>query len=198
MIKSNETPPPAARPAAYALYILSVLTTLALVYLIVIRPCCGGRTRPVGPNGGPLASGMMVLPVHSLPGGGKKKKGDHKRRKGAGGGPAGDVQVNLIVDPNAFGRGSRLDEESDDGTAGSFGEGSMPGGYGSEHRSRQRRRAPRRSVFQGLAMEEQWKTARSSLRKLFLFDLACLVLWGAEFVFILKGKRCPSGAFDGW
>jgi hypothetical protein len=47
-------------------------------------------------------------------------------------------------------------------------------------------------------MEGQWKIARSSLRKLFLFDLAAFIAWGAEFILILNGKRCRSGAFDGW
>jgi len=172
---------------------------LALSYLVVIRPCCGARTKAVATsNTGPLAGGMMVLPVHGLSGGGKQKKGGKKRRKGAQGAPPGDVQVNLIVDPTAFGVGQGLDDESDDETADTFGEGSMPGGYGSGHRSRKRRRATRRSLFRGLEMEGQWKLARSSLRRLFFFDLAAFIIWGAEFVFILHGKRCPSGTFNGW
>jgi hypothetical protein len=143
---------------------------------------------------------MMVLPVQSLPGGKawKGKKSGMKGRKGQRG-LAGDVQVNLIVDPNALGMGSRRDEESDEeGADDEFGEGSIPGGYVSHRRTRSRRRPRRRSVFVGLAMEEQWKMARAFLKKIFVFDMVCALVWGAEFVFILIGKRCPSGAFDGW
>jgi len=139
----------------------------------------------------------MVLPVQSLPGGGKgrsnKKQG---RKRGVKGGiPGGDVQVNLIVDPTAFGR--RDDESEGDEEGEDYGEGSIPGGYDIQRRSRKPRRR-RQGVFAGLAKEAQWREARTMLKKMFIFDLICMLLWGAEFVFILIGKRCPTGGFDGW
>lgn len=133
----------------------------------------------------------MVLPVQGLPGGkkGPKKKGGKKGKRGQHGGGAGDVQVNLIVDPTAFERREEEDSEED----GEWGE-SIPGGYGTG----KRRRPRRRSVFAGLAMEEDWKRARGWAKKLAIIDVVGLVLWGAAFVFILIGKRCPSGGFEGW
>jgi hypothetical protein len=142
----------------------------------------------------------MVLPVQSLPGGGNggknKKQGGKKRTKG-GAASGGDVQVNLIVDPTAFGG---RDDRSEGGEEGEdeYGDGSVPGGYDSQRRSGPRPRQRRRSVFAGLAMEEQWREARSTLKKTFVFDLVFTILWGGQFVFILIGKRCPSGGFEGW
>ena len=56
----------------------------------------------------------------------------------------------------------------------------------------------RRGVFEGLAMEANWKRARKMLKWGMLADLVWLVLWGSEVVFVLLGKRCPCGDFDGW
>jgi hypothetical protein len=152
----------------------------------------------------PLMNGMMVLPVQGLPGDKKAKKKAAKKAKkgkggkGGGGGGGGDVQVNLIVDPNVFGRREQeeSDEDEDDW------EGSVPGGYAGSNSARrnQRRRPPpkRRSVFAGLAMEEEWKKARAWLKKIAVVDGAGIVVWGAVFVFIMLGKRCPSGGFEGW
>ncbi|PFH51745.1 hypothetical protein AMATHDRAFT_112885, partial [Amanita thiersii Skay4041] len=56
----------------------------------------------------------------------------------------------------------------------------------------------RRSVFAGLAMEQEWKHARAWAKKIMVVDVVGMVLWGAMFVFILIGKRCPSGGFAGW
>ena len=56
----------------------------------------------------------------------------------------------------------------------------------------------RRGVFAGLALEAQWKEARKRLKVNAAVDAAMLLVWGAEFIFILWGKRCPSGQFDGW
>ena len=47
-------------------------------------------------------------------------------------------------------------------------------------------------------MEHQWKLARKHLKQIMFFDIAMFFLWGAEFIVILMGKRCPVGAFDGW
>jgi len=134
----------------------------------------------------------MVMPVQGLPGGNGKKKGGKKGRKGGEG--HGDVQVNLIVDPSMFGQREEGDSEEEDDEE-EFG-GSIPGGF--ESRRRARRRRARRSVFAGLAMEEQWRIARSWLKKIAAFDVAGVLIWGAEFVLILMGKRCPSGQFNGW
>ncbi|KAF5381108.1 hypothetical protein D9615_004130 [Tricholomella constricta] len=190
VIKPKVPPPPAGKPPAFVLYILSVITLLLLLYLFVFRPCCCTVKRPKGPNN-PLANGMMVLPVQGLPGGKKGKKQGGKKGKGPNGSGQGDVQVNLIVDPEVFGR---REEESDEEDDGEWGE-SIPGSYGS---GRKKRKPRRRSVFAGLAMEESWKRARGWAKKLAVFDVVGLILWGAAFVFVLIGKRCPSGGFDGW
>ena len=137
---------------------------------------------------------MMVLPVQGLPGGKPKKKG----KKGKGPPDPGSVQVNLIVDPSMFGRDSERgrddeEDEEDDGSS------AIPGSYSGASTGGQRRRRPkRRGIFAGLAMEEQWKQARKTLKWGTTIDAIGLVLWGAEFVLILMGKRCPVGGFLGW
>ncbi|THU81258.1 hypothetical protein K435DRAFT_477393 [Dendrothele bispora CBS 962.96] len=212
VIKPKGTPPPSGKPPAYVLYVVSVSTTLGLLFLFFFYPCCF-RKRKRGPAGGgadnPLANGMMVLPVQGLPGGKKdkyKNKGG-KGKKGKGGMmPGGDVQVNLIVDPTIFG-GGRRDEEEEysededqrerDEWDWERGSSSMPGGYGNSSR-RKRRRPKRRSVFVGLAMEEEWKRARKFAKQITAVDSLGAVIWGAVFIYILLGQRCPAGGFDGW
>jgi hypothetical protein len=142
----------------------------------------------------------MVLPVHHLPGGNgeknKNKKGKKDKQKGER-----DVQVNLIVDPTMFGHGrhsSDSESESDgapewDGTQWRSSTRSHHHGHG------RRRRGPRRrGVFEGLALEENWRTARKELKRLFVLDIIFLLLWSAELVYILIGKRCPANEYDGW
>lgn len=130
-------------------------------------------------------AGMMVLPIQGLPGtapkkGRKKDKGKKDKHGNSGEG----VQVNLIVDPSAFGLGGRREE---DGT-----EQKEDGSVG------QRPKGKRKGLFEGLAMEHQWKLARKHLKKIMFFDIAMFFLWGAEFIVILMRKRCPVGAFAGW
>ena len=144
---------------------------------------------------------MMVLPIQQLPGGSKSKgtKGKKNPKKGNPG-RNGDVQVNLIVDPNVFG-GSRRgrDEEQDD-----YDDEEHPSWVGtnsgrSSGSNGRRQRAPkRRSVFAGLALEARWKKARRRLKWAMVADVVCFILWGAEFVVILAGQRCPSGGSEGW
>jgi len=197
VIKPKEgTPPPSGTVAAYILYVFSVITLLGLLYLFAFRPCCcAGKRRKAGPGGNPLANGMMVLPVSGLPGG-KKNKANGKKGKNGKNGMPGDVQVNLIVDPNAFGAGRH--DEDDDTDEDEDETGSVPGSFDPASARRKRKRAKRRSVFAGLAMEEDWKKARSWAKKITAVDAFGLILWGAIFIFILIGKRCPSGLFDGW
>ena len=182
----------------YALYVLSILTFLLVTYLFLIFPfCCLGRgkdsklTDPLGPEG------LAVLPVQHLPGGSKHKdsKGKKKKNKKGRPGGSGDVQVNLIVDPNLFGghRGrDEEDEEHDDEISSCLGtnSGRSSGSNG--------RRPKRRSVFEGLALEARWKKARKRLQWAMAVDVVCFTLWGAEFVIILAGQRCPPGGFEGW
>ncbi|KAJ6525606.1 hypothetical protein B0H19DRAFT_1042337 [Mycena capillaripes] len=191
-IKPAGKPPPSGTIAAYILYVFSCLTLLLLLYMFAFRPCCcAGKRKKSGPGGNPLANGMMVLPVSGLPGGKKNKaKGGKKGKEGM----PGDVQVNLIVDPNAFGRPQDEDDDTDEDDEA----GSVPGSFDPAAARRKRKRAKRRSVFVGLAMEEDWKRARSWAKKITAVDVLGLVLWGATFIFILIGKRCPSGGFDGW
>ncbi|KAI0345334.1 hypothetical protein BDW22DRAFT_1020963 [Trametopsis cervina] len=196
IIKNPTPPPPASKPQAYVLYVLSVVTFLLTCYMFLIYPwCCTQRKRKgldtpftEGPGG------MMVLPVPGGQNNGKKKKG--KKGKGQGG---EGVQVNLIVDPGMFGGNMREEEEEEEEFSDE--EHTVPGTYSSSGRSRGRRRGPkhkRRSVFAGLALEAQWKQARKMLKRGMLVDGVMLVAWGAEFVYILIGKRCPAGAFNGW
>jgi hypothetical protein len=196
-------PPPASKAPAYALYILSVLTSFLLLFLFLIHPCCIARGRSSdsdGAGGGLLPGGLAVLPVGTAGGGGggagsqPKKKGGGKGRPPGG----GDVQVNLIVDPALFDREREYEEEEadeyDDSDA-----YTLPS---SSSRRRQRRRLPprpaRRSIFIALAQENQWREARSWRKKLMFVDVCGVLLWGGLFVFILLGKRCPSGQYQGW
>lgn len=176
----------------------------------MIYPCCIRRNKGSGAAKGanPLANGMMVLPVQGLPGGkqNKKAKGG-KGKKGNGthmGG--GDVQVNLIVDPNIFGGNRDEEDEEDDDeeeeTMWDWERSSVPGGWSSSNsnsgQKKKRKRAKRRSVFVGLAMEEEWKKARSFTKKIMAFDILGVLIWGTVFVIILLGKRCGIGEYDGW
>lgn len=209
IIKPKSAPPPAGKLPAYVLYILSVITLLAILYLFVFRPCCIGRRSSSsnltgGAGGMPGMPGMMVLPVQGggMGGKGKKWKGGKKGKKGMTG-PGGDVQVNLIVDPGML-QGAQGDphhnqygqDEYDDhlSMAGSY----SPYGHGPSPTQQRRPPRPRRSIFAGLAMEEQWRVARAMLKKMLVFDIIGLALWAIEFVLILIGKRCPSGGFEGW
>jgi len=188
-IKPPSPAPPAGKPPLYILYALSVISFLLSTYMFIIRPCCGGRRAKKNTPFTQGPGGMMVLPVQNFQGGQKKK---HKK----GGPPSGDVQVNLIVDPGIFGQ-SRRDEEEEDDDQSEF--GSVPGSYtASSSRGRRKGAHKRRSVFDGLALEAQWKEARRWLKWGMAVDLLSIVLWGGEFVLILLGKRCPPGQFDGW
>ncbi|TFK92299.1 hypothetical protein K466DRAFT_582020 [Polyporus arcularius HHB13444] len=193
IIKPSSLPPPAKKLPAYVLYILSFITLIGCTFLFLIYPCCcGSRTPKDTPHtGGP--GGMMVLPVQGFPGGKPNKKG--KKGKGP---PDGSVQVNLIVDPTMFGRDperGRDDDEFDEDDDSS----AIPGSYSGASGAGQRRRPPRRrGIFAGLAMEEQWKKARKVLKWGTTVDAFAMLLWGAEFVLILLGKRCPVGGYLGW
>ncbi|CAA7271855.1 unnamed protein product [Cyclocybe aegerita] len=197
-----DLPPPANKPPVFVLYVLSSITLLLLLYMFCIRPCCCVRSkkRSKHPLGAAANMGMMVLPVGNAAGGKKNKKPKGKKHKKYGpGAGSGDVQVNLIVDPNAFHppEASESEEEEEDGYDSM--DGSMPGGYDSRRKDKARRaRRRRRGVFEGLAMEEEWRAARAWAKKVAMVDVAGIVLWGAAFVFIMTGKRCPSGGYEGW
>jgi len=152
-------------------------------------------TEPMGPEG------MMVLPVQQMPGGSKHKgnKGKNKPKKGNPGG-SGDVQVNLIVDPNIFGgsRRGRDEEEEDCKDEDHTSWLGTNSGRSSGNNGKRRGAPKRRSVFAGLALEARWKKARRRLKWAMTVDVVCFVLWGAEFVFTLAGQRCPPGGFEGW
>ena len=147
--------------------------------------------------------GMMVLPVGG-PGKKNKKPKGGNRGKGKYGRPGaqGDVQVNLIVDPTAFQPPEASDSDSEDDYD-SLDEAMMPGGLRYDGRQQARRKKRnrnrrRRGVFEGLAMEEDWRAARSWAKKVAMVDAVGIVLWGAAFVFIITGKKCPSGGYNGW
>lgn len=136
-----------------------------------------------------MANGMMVLPIQGLSGPKNDKKNKKRQKDSHGDG----VQVNLIVDPSMFGRSPAFDGHGDDYTVTE--DRSIPGGFNTSITQQPSRR---RGIFAGLAMEEEWRHARSWLKRTTFVDGAGLLLWGIEFVLVLLGKRCPSGAFDGW
>ena len=77
----------------------------------------------------------------------------------------------------------------------------MPGAFDRRDRARRKRRNKhrrRKGFMEGLAMEAEWKKARAWAVKLAILDGVGVALWGAMFVFIMTGKRCPSGEFNGW
>jgi hypothetical protein len=124
-----------------------------------------------------------VLPVQGLVGDRKKKKGKKGKQE------QGDVQVNLIVDPTAFRPHLHQDDE----------ESVNPDEYSTSFcQAGTNRQRKRRSVFEGLAMEEQWKVARKELKWMLFVDIVCLFLWSVEFIWILVREKCPPGGFNGW
>ena len=138
---------------------------------------------------------MMVLPIVQGLGGGKGKKkwkggpmppGGKKGKKGKGG-PGEGVQVNLIVDPTMFGGGdqSRRNRESDEDEDEEDGE-------------RRERPRQRKSIFAAVALEQDWKAARSAVKWSLAVDIFMALLWFAEFFFVLWSSRCSPGTFGGW
>ncbi|KAI0306622.1 hypothetical protein B0F90DRAFT_782728 [Multifurca ochricompacta] len=180
-IKTPRSPPPQSKPQTFALYALSILTALFSLYRFLFRPCCC-RGRLKRRNGDHRPGGLTVLPVQGLPGD-KKKSGKRGKQE------QGNVQVNLIMDPTMF--GPHLDQDDGEHT------------NADEHTSSfsqlgTSRRLKRRSVFEGLAIEEQWRIARKELQWTLFFDTICFILWFLEFVWILIRERCPPGGFNGW
>jgi len=131
--------------------------------------------------------GMMVLPVDGT--NNKGKKGGKKGQAKKGQQPGQDVQVNLIVDPTAFQPPDESDGESED---------EYRTQDGSAIGARKRRARRRRGLFEGLAMEEDWKRARSWAKKLAVIDVLGALIWAVVFVYLMIGQRCPAGAFGGW
>jgi hypothetical protein len=145
---------------------------------------------------------MMVLPV-GVPGMGKKGKKPKKGKKGNGNAGGGDVQVNLIMDPGMFTRDAdnRHSDPDEDELSDDYDNYTIPGTYShspSSHSRPRRKAKPRRSIFTGLAQENAWREARGMLRKMTWVDVGGMVVWGALFVFVLVGKKCPAGEFNGW
>ncbi len=182
-IKTPQPPPPQSKPHTFALYALSVLTSLFFLYRFLFRPCCCGRRRKKRTPTGFGPGGLAVLPVQGLPSEKAKKKKGKKGKQGQG-----DVQVNLIVDPTMFGALRPDDEENAnlDELSSSFSQSGTSG------------RPKRRSIFEGLAIEEEWKAARKELKQMLFLDTVCFFLWSAEFIWILMRERCPPGSFNGW
>ncbi|TFK30219.1 hypothetical protein FA15DRAFT_663606 [Coprinopsis marcescibilis] len=214
-LKPDPAPPPAGTPPFYILAVLSPITFLVHFYFFLIRPCVVRRRQPNLTLPHPGAQGMMVLPVQA---GGKRAKGGkgHKhpypgkkgKKRGYPGG--GDVQVNLIVDPNAFGLQAGEDDlssssdEGDGGTPGSVGILDRYNPFDSARRERERernrtkrKRNRRKTLLASLKLEEEWRHARSWLRIVSTFDAFAFILWGVAFGFVLAGKRCPTGGSEG-
>ncbi|KAF8478726.1 hypothetical protein DFH94DRAFT_751808 [Russula ochroleuca] len=185
-IKTPHPPPPQSKPHTFALYALSLLTSLFLLYRFLFRPCCCGGRRKKRTLTGFGPGGLAVLPVQGLPGDkAKKKKGKKGKQE------QGDVQVNLIVDPTMFGSLRPDDEENAnlDELSSSYSQTVQTGPSG---------RPKRRTIFEGLAVEEEWKAARKELKQMLFLDIACFFLWSVEFIWTLIRERCPPGSFNGW
>jgi hypothetical protein len=176
-------PPPQSEPHTFALYALSVLTSLFFLYHFLFRPCCCAGRRKKKRDLTGYSGGLAVLPVQGLPGDKKGKKGKKGKKE------QGDVQVNLIVDPKIFRTHFHQDDE-ESASPDEHSSSSIQTGTG--------RRPKRRSIFEGLAMEEQWKAARKELKWMLFVDIVCLFLWSVEFIWILIRERCPPGGFNGW
>ena len=185
-IKTPQPPPPQSKPHTLVLYALSILTSLFFLYRFLFRPCCcGGRGKKRDLTSfGP--SGLAVLPVQGPSGDDKKKKKGKKGKQ-----EQGNVQVNLIVDPTMF----RSPLDQDDEESANLDEHSSSTRIGQSGTSR---RPKRRSVFEGLAIEEQWRAARKELKWMLFSDIVFFFLWFVEFIWILIGERCPPGGFNGW
>ncbi|KAI0005986.1 hypothetical protein BJV74DRAFT_880316 [Russula compacta] len=182
--KPRSPPPPQSQPHTLALYALSILTSLFFLYRFLFRPCCCGSRRKKRQLAGFGPDGLTVLPVQGLQGDNKKKTKGKKGKQ-----EQGNVQVNLIVDPTMFGSALRQDDE----------ESANPDGYSSSlSQARTSRRPKRRSIFEGLAIEEQWRAARKELKWMLFLDTVCFSLWSVEFIWILTRERCPPGGFNGW
>lgn len=167
-----------------------------MFWFFVVVPLCLRRKKADKDESNP--AGLMVLPVAN-PQSTKKKK--NKKSKKDGNGADGNVQVNLIVDPTMFGgtgRGmpGRYDEDDDDDDEYSSNRSGRP--RGDRRWDSARGPPPRRSVFQGLALERKWKLARSELKKRCALDYVLCIAWCGCFVMILLGQRCPPGSEEGW
>jgi len=89
-IKTPHPPPPQSEPHTFALYALSVLTSLFLLYRFLFRPCCCGSRRKKRTLTGFGPGGLAVLPVQGLPGE-KAKKKEGKEGKARTGGCPGEL-----------------------------------------------------------------------------------------------------------
>ena len=113
----------------------------------------------------------------------KKKKGKKGKQE------QGDVQGELDCGPDYHsGRCVRMIEENAnfDELSSSFSQSGASG------------RPKRRSIFEGLAIEEEWRAARKELKQMLFLDTVCFFLWSTEFIWILMRERCPPGSFNGW
>lgn len=197
----SDKPPPQGTLAAYVLYAAAPITLLALVYLFLIRPCMvrsKAREEEIA-AGGMLAGGggMLMMPggLNSMGMMGKKGK-----KKSKGDPQSGDVHVNLIVDPRMFQHQQPEEEEEDDelDEPGDDLASSVPGSYTPLRRPRPKKKPRRRGFMEGLALERAWIRARANHKVQMWSCILGMILWGAVFVLVLMGKRCPSGAFMGW
>ncbi|KAH6908284.1 hypothetical protein BKA70DRAFT_1562423 [Coprinopsis sp. MPI-PUGE-AT-0042] len=142
--------------------------------------------------------GAMMIPVSGpvgkkgKPGKGPKMPGGKKGKKYPGAAMPGDVQVNLIVDPECLcpARGRHL----------FLRKRAKPKDRARERAKRKRNK--RRTLMASLKLEEEWKAARSWLRTTSIIDTFASVLWATAFGFVIAGKRCPTGGkeagYGGW
>ena len=56
----------------------------------------------------------------------------------------------------------------------------------------------RRAGSTVLVSEEDLKQVRAIVKVWVMFDMAGLILWSVAFAYILTGKRCPNGQYEGW
>ncbi len=190
---------PADQPAAprgkiptFVLYGVSAVSTLALLYLFVFRPCCCDpvkrKSKMIGPG---TRAGGMVIPV--LAGQQQQKSKNPFKSKGKMGRGMPSTTVNLIVDPSMLGKGNT--DLSDSGDEDIDEDEEMPG----EARRRRRRRRSKKLKAERAALQGLWHLARRSVKLFLIWDIILLLLWlGAVALAFALGKRCPSGSSGGW
>lgn len=215
-LKPNSAPPPSGKPPFFILGVLGPVTFLLLLYLFAIRPCT--RRRRYASSAPLTHPGAMILPVNGplngkkgKPGKGQKMPGGKKGKKYQGGAMPGDVQVNLIVDPNAF---AMPEDDISSSDSEEIDAGGFPAGFFDKNDPRRtkpkdrakerakRKRNKRRTIMASLKLEEEWKAARSWLRITSVIDTFASIFWAVAFGFVMAGKRCPTGGkeagYGGW
>ncbi|KAN0060668.1 hypothetical protein ACQY0O_007326 [Thecaphora frezii] len=193
----TEDPPPKNALPTWALYIVSVLSTIVCLWLFALRPMCVNPLRKVDRMSGGAGGNNMVIPV--LGGGGSGGAGGGglfgRRNKMRLGRMQAGPTVNLIVDPSLLGqqRSSHSDSDSDASDKPDY----LPG----ENRRRRlrKRRARRQSLLGTMRAQALWQFLRRWIKVALFLDVVFALLWLMVAVWAIGwGKTCKIGSFQGW